>query len=54
MQLDEARSIKLGKTEQKRNPKLNPRFKDYDHELARRRKKEKERRLANRKNRKRR
>ena len=39
---------KMGKFPQKRNPKLDPHNKEYDPILARRRKKEKERRKANR------
>ena len=42
---------KMGKRQQVRNPALDPRSKFYDPELARRRKKEKARRKANRKNR---
>lgn len=42
---------KMGKRPQVRNPALKPRSKEYDPVLAKRRKKEKERRLAARKNR---
>lgn len=42
---------KMGKNPQRRNPKLDPHNKEYDEDLARRRKKEKARRKANRLNR---
>lgn len=42
---------KMGKCPQVRNPALDPRSKYYDPELAKRRKKEKARRKANRRNR---
>lgn len=42
---------KMGKFPQKKNSRLNPRSKNYDADLASRRKKEKARRKANRLNR---
>lgn len=50
IKLDDA--PKMGKRPQVRNPALDPRSKYYDPELAKRRKKEKARRKANRRNRK--
>lgn len=43
----------MGKRPQKRNPALDPNSREYDSVLAKRRKKEKARRKANKKNRRR-
>lgn len=53
MRKEEENYPKMGKHSQIKNSALNPNSKNYDPDLAKRRKKEKERRKANRLNRRR-